>query len=318
MEIDPQASLKENMVVTIFDQLEPERQRILLERFKKVLKKNNTHLQLAEGRESKFFSFLVKKWPYASSQFFKKAYQIWDLLSIFSRGNGALSTCDVGDFYLQAQLSKKNDLCFRPFGSSSDKEELFWTEALEEGRWDYFKMCRYVKGEENMEQYKIVDLMELEQPELDQKLSHFGYPTIQTSLEWNSGLARYFAELTGCIDKEIFSKFERRLAQISALSISYNRIPSPGGFLVMPLYVLVMHENCLALGEPQHPNHVEWANEVLSYPAIRFFETEPLLLVGSEKVSAEFFALLTQRDELYYLALSKMTEKSIEELQADF
>lgn len=315
MEIDPQASLKENMVVTIFDQLDAEQQRVLIERFMRVIKKGNSHFEPKGCRENLFYAFLVKRWPFASQKFFEKAYRIWDLLSIFSKGNAHVGSCDVGDLFLQAQAGRKNDQAFIPFRSFEDREDFFWREVLEEGRWEYFHLCAYVgepKDDQDNELYKVVDLMELEQPELDAKLSHFGYPTMQTALEWNAGEARFFATLTGCIDKEIFSKFRPRLRQISELSIWFNLVRE--WVFGVPSYVFIMDPILLGVGEPAVENHAAWLEEHFSYPAIKSFDTGTLILLGVGKTTIQFSVLLAQTDERYYYFLSKLTGKLVKDL----
>lgn len=235
-----QPSLKEDLILEVFKQLHPNRQRVVLEKITREIKKGSIEIDLKTNQEAAFYKFLIQKWPFASEDFFRHAYDVWTLLSIYSTGNYAIGTAEIGDLYLRAKpfTGKKYNYESRPFGHPATQLVFLFGDVFERGKWDHFWICKYEEGDPKIQKVSIVDLMEMENGELNETLTRFGYPILEEAKPSFSYPFSVFAVNFKSFDLQLFARFTLRINDILERSSGFlKQANGLGLFIYCELYL---------------------------------------------------------------------------------
>lgn len=248
MEENELVSLQERSLLTIFEDLPPERKIILLKEMLKKAGRLSLRVFTDNGIDDRFYKFLSKQWPDPTISFFQKAKAIWDILITFSVGEPGIGKHQVGDMYLMSSSYKS--ISRSDFHEFSTMIQQFFIEANTRGVWKAFHVCKR-NNDENILSYRIVDLMELEGEALDEKLVEFGYPTLKESQPWVSkAIKRLFVWLFESRDEHLYQTFRTRLEILKEKCQGFFSVDENGH-----------HEEPKLLMSPDNPENFKFANK---------------------------------------------------------
>lgn len=165
--------LKEFTILETFRGLDPDRQRALLEQLIFEAKRVSVTIKFQQPHHEKFYEFVRKQWPLMSLEFFHETMRRWEILREKSYGNDNISCCDMGDLYLQAETWEGKSYSEYPF--VGDKTKFFYNDVLKECEWRHMWICKLEQGDEYSTNYRIIDLMELNAEEFEQKMKEFKF-----------------------------------------------------------------------------------------------------------------------------------------------